>query len=192
MTLGDDPEGAGDITQILVRLRGGDRGAEADLISLVYPQLRKLAKWQLGGEAPDHTLQATALVHEVYLRMAGNREPNWDNRSHFFAVASTIMRRILVDHARERGAIKRGGGIKAVELEESVILADEQSDLVLALDDSLKRLGELDERQAKVVEMRFFAGLTNEEIASVLNVSTRTVKRDWVMAKAWLHAELSA
>ncbi len=185
------PTASADITALLRRVRGGEPDAKAALIRLVYPKLRQLARRQLHRESPGHTLQPTALVHEVYLRMMSGAEPEWDSRSHFFAVASGIMRRILVDHARGRAAAKRGGGAVAIELDETIIMSPQQSQLLLDVDECLRRLSELDDRQAKVVEMRFFAGLTEEEIASVLGVSTRTVKRDWVMAKAWLRAELS-
>lgn len=186
-----DTHSSGDITILLTRLRAGDRSVEDELISLVYPALRRLARRHLHGERPGNSLQATALVHEAYLRLAGYREPNWQNRSHFLAVASGIMRRILVDHARGRKAEKRGGEFQIVELNEFIApIFDDQSSLVLELDECLKRLAALDARQAKIVEMRFFGGLTEDETASVLGVSTRTVNRDWVMAKAWLHAEL--
>jgi RNA polymerase sigma factor (TIGR02999 family) len=181
-----------DITEILLRLKGGDASAETELIPVIYPELRRLAGRHLRRERPGHTLQATALVHEVYLRLIGNRDISWANRSHFFAVASRIMRRILVDYARNRKAGKRGGSVQVIELDESVALSEAQSDLVLVIDQCLQKLAEMDLRQAQVVEMRFFGGLTEREIAIVLGVSTRTVKRDWIMARAWLHAELGS
>jgi RNA polymerase sigma factor (TIGR02999 family) len=181
---------APDITELLLRLQTGDSAAEDLLAPRIYPELRKLAGRCLRGERPGHTLQPTALVNEVYLRLLAGRNVDWQNRSHFFAVASRVMRRILVDHARERNAAKRGGGFARLELDEVIDLSHEQSDLVLALHDCLERLARLDARQAQIVEMRFFGGLTEDEIALVLRISTRTVKRDWLMARAWLHAEL--
>lgn len=181
---------ANDISQLLVRLRNGDDSAEAELIPRIYPELRRLAAGCLQRERREHTLQPTALVNEVFLRLAGAREIEWQSRSHFFAVASRVMRRILVDYARERNAAKRGGGLRPVELEDALIVSDEQSALVLSVHEALDRLSKLDKRQAQVVEMRFFGGLSEEEIAAVLGISARTVKRDWTIARAWLHAEL--
>lgn len=179
-----------DITLILSRISSGDAAAEEALIPQIYPELRKRAAQCLRNERPDHTLQPTALVNEVYVRLLGRHKVEWQSRSHFFAVASRVIRRILVDHARERGAQKRGGGIRVLDLDDVVVLADKQSELVLAVHSALERLSKLDERQAQVVEMKFFGGLTEEEMALVLGVSVRTVKRDWVMARAWLHSEL--
>jgi RNA polymerase sigma-70 factor (ECF subfamily) len=181
-----------DITGLLARLKSGDDGAGSELIQKIYPELHKLAARCLFGERPGHSLQPTVLVNEVYLRLIGKQEVDWQSRSHFFAVAARVMRRILVDHARARNAAKRGGGFPGVSLDEMPLLTNEQSELVLAVHDCLDRLVELDKRQAEVVEMRFFGGLTEEEIAIVLGVSPRTVKRDWAMARAWLHAELKS
>ena len=185
-------EFSADITLILRRLSEGDREAEAELIPKVYPELKKLAARYMRSERSGHTLQATALVNEVYLRLTGGRAQQWQDRAHFFAMASRLMRRILVDHARERKAGKRGGGISPVPLDHGIAIENEQMELALAVDSCLHRLAEIDPRQAQVVEMRFFGGLTDEEIAQALNVSTRTVKRDWMMARAWLHAELES
>jgi len=179
-----------DITGILSRLKSGDAEAEAALIPRIYPELRRRAALCLRNERPDHTLQPTALVNEVYIRLLGQHQVDWQSRSHFFAVASRLMRRILVDHAREHRAQKRGGGLPLLELDRAVVLTDQQSELVLAVHEALDRLEQLDQREARIVEMKFFGGLTEEEMALVLGVSTRTVKRDWMMARAWLHAEL--
>lgn len=180
----------GDITDLIQRVRSQDSEAESELIRRIYPDLRRLAARCLRGERPGHTLQPTALVNEVYLRLMGKQEIEWQNRTHFFAVAGRVMRRILVDHARGRNAAKRGGGIVPAMLDEAPLLTNEQSELVLAVHECLERLSRLDARQAQVVEMRFFGGLTEEEIASVLGVSSRTVKREWIMARAWLYGEL--
>lgn len=179
-----------DITQLLSRLRSHDSGAESELFQKIYPDLHRIAARHLQNERPGHTLQPTALVNEVYLRLIGKGDVDWQNRSHFFAVAARVMRRILVDHARGRNAAKRGGGVSPAALEEVPLLSNEQSALVLAVHECLERLGKLDQRQAQVVEMRFFGGLTEDEIAVVLGISARTVKRDWIMARAWLNAEL--
>jgi RNA polymerase sigma-70 factor, ECF subfamily len=183
-----DPLG-GDITQLLARMAGGDRRAEDELLPIVYTQLRALAEHFLRSERRDHTLQATALVHEAYLRLLGGGQVSWQNRAHFFAIAARTMRRILVDHARNLNAGKRRG-VK-VSLESALVFSEDQSGELLDLDRALDRLAEWDARQARVVELRFFAGLSEEEAAEVLGVSQRTVKRDWQMAKAWLYGQLS-
>jgi RNA polymerase sigma factor (TIGR02999 family) len=181
----------GEVTQILVELRQGNREAEERLIPLVYDELRRIAAIHLRHEARQHSLQPTALVHEAYLRLTRIQEIDWQSRSHFFAVSATLMRRILVDHARAGRAHKRGDGWDAVSLNEALLPAPERGPEILALDDALKELALLDERQSKIVEMRFFAGMSEEEIGGVLGVSARTVKRDWRVAKAWLFKELS-
>jgi RNA polymerase sigma-70 factor (ECF subfamily) len=179
-----------DITALLVRLKSGDEDAGSELVRRIYPQLHGLAARCLRGERPGHSMQPTVLVNEVYLRLIGKQKVDWQSRSHFFAVAGRVMRRILVDYARSRNAAKRGGGGAEAPLDNLPLLTNEQSGLVLAVHECLERLSELDKRQAQVVEMRFFGGLTEEEIANVLDISPRTVKRDWSVARAWLHAEL--
>jgi RNA polymerase sigma-70 factor (ECF subfamily) len=179
---------SGDITQLLGLLTKGDRTAEARLIPLVYDELRRLAQSMIRSERPDHTLQATALVHEVYLRLAGDAKVSWHDRAHFFAVAARTMRHILVDHARGLNAAKRRG--VRIPLETALVYSAEQSAELLELDEALTRLAAWDERQSRIVELRFFSGLKEDEIAAVLGISIRTVKREWSMAKAWLYGEL--
>jgi len=160
------------------------------LLPEVYEQLRAAARNALRGERKDHTLQATALVHEAYLRIAGSREIPWENRAHFYAAAAQAMRRILVDHARSRRAVRHGGALQRVPLESVAPAAEERADLLVALDEALDRLRRLDERQARVVECRFFGGMTEEETAEALGIGVRTARRDWVKAKSWLHGDL--
>ena len=180
------------ITLLLQQMKQGDRMARNTLAALVYPHLKKAAIQQMRRERPGHTLQPTALVNEVFLRLAGRTDVTWQNRSHFYALASELMREILVDHARRRNAAKRGGGKVVAEIEEWQAQIDEHPEIVIEVDRLLTRLNALDERQAQVVQMRFFAGLTEEEIAETLGISERTVKRDWSMARAWMLKELSA
>jgi RNA polymerase sigma factor (TIGR02999 family) len=158
---------------------------------LVYSELLRAARRYMRGERPDHTLQPTALVHEAYLRLVGQREIAWQNRAHFFGVAAQLMRRILVDHARARQAEKRGGDVGMVPLEEAMVFKEEGGPALLALDQALTRLNQFDPRQGRIVELRFFGGLTEEEIAAVLGVSARTIKRDWNVARAWLYNEIN-
>jgi RNA polymerase sigma factor (TIGR02999 family) len=181
-----------DITQLLIDLRGagGDGAAMDRLLPVVYEELRRIARRQLGGERPDHTLSTTALVHEAYLRMADQTRLEWQDRAHFFAAAAQAMRRILVDYARRHRAEKRGGGRAQVTLDDAMVAAGERADQLVALDEALTRLAALDPRLARVVECRFFAGLTEEETAEALGITDRTVRRDWVKAKGWLLAEL--
>lgn len=181
----------GEVTRLLHELKKGQKAAEEQLIPLVYAELHRIAAAYLRREAPDHSLQPTALVHEAYLRLNDIKEIDWKGRSHFFAVSATVMRRILVDHARASRARKRGDGWDAVSLNEAILPSPERAPEMLALDDALNRLSQLDWRQAKIVELRFFAGMSEEETAEVLGVSSRTVKRDWRIAKAWLFKELS-
>ncbi|HLH42855.1 MAG TPA: sigma-70 family RNA polymerase sigma factor [Bryobacteraceae bacterium] len=184
--------GSGEITMLLRRLSSGDRDAEEQLIRHIYRDLRRLAARYLRGERANHTLQPTALVHEAYLRLVGAGNVQWEGRSHFFRVAANIMRRILVDYARNMKAEKRGGQVVKVPLEEFLGAADQLRETIVDVDRALDRLAAIDERQAKVVEMRFFAGLSEEEIARALRLSKRTVTREWTMAKAWLRGELGA
>jgi RNA polymerase sigma factor (TIGR02999 family) len=181
-----------EVTRMLVDWSGGDREAPARLIPLVYEELRQLARQYLQHERPDHTLQATGLVHEAYLRLVDQSTTTWQNRAHFFGVAAQVMRRILVDYARSHRAEKRGGGWDKLVFDEALAPSDERSIDLVALDDALKDLLVLDPRQSQIVELRFFGGLTNEEVGEVLDVSPRTVKREWRMAKAWLRREIFA
>jgi RNA polymerase sigma factor (TIGR02999 family) len=179
------------ITQLLGQMKAGDRGAAERLMPLVYGQFRALAAQYLRKERGNHTLQPTALVNEAYLKLLDQSRVQWQGRTHFFAVGAQAMRRILVDHARRRQRLKHGGQRARVTLDEGIALSPDRDQDVLALDEALVKLAELDERQAKVVELRFFAGLTVDEVADVLDVSKRTVEGDWTMARAWLHRELS-
>ena len=180
----------GDITQLLHKLTGGDQDAERELFPVVYTELHRLAAALMRRERATHTLQATALIHEAYLQLIDQRDKDWANRVHFFAVAAQVMRRVLVDHARTHRAAKRGGAWRQVNLDEALTLTSEQSDEIVAVDEALSRLTQLDPRQGRVVELRFFGGLTEDETAHVLGIAARTVKRDWRVAKAWLHGEL--
>jgi RNA polymerase sigma factor (TIGR02999 family) len=177
------------VTALLVRWRAGDQAALQDLIPLVYEELREIARRHLLGERPGHTLQSAALVHEAYLRLVDQRPFDTHDRAHFLAVASRIMRQVLVDHARHHGAVKRGAD-QRVELDASLVLPQAPQVEMVALDDALTALARLDERQAKIVELRFFGGLAIEEIADVLGSSRSTVKREWNVAKAWLAREM--
>ena len=179
------------ITELLNRFGNGDQGAEKELFPYLYAELRKLAFAKLRRERAGHTLQATALVHEVYLRMIGHKA-QWNGRAHFFAVSARVMRAILIDYARQQKTGKRGGGIKPLPLDDVLIISSDKAELALQVDEALVQLAALDERQARVVEMRYFAGMTEEEIGLVLGVSSKTVKRDWAMAKAWLATTLSS
>jgi RNA polymerase sigma-70 factor (ECF subfamily) len=183
-----DPAG---VTALLQQIRQGDRAAESDLIPLIYNQLQAIARRQMAHERPDHSLQATILVHEAFLRLVGDSQIDWSNRAHFFALASRVMRRMLVDHARAANAQKRPGARQKVELDSALVFVEAQAADVMALDQALDRLAAWDARQCRVVEMHFFGGLGFEEIGEVLSVSPRTAKRDWSMARAWLYRELS-
>ena len=180
-----------EVTNLLIQLTLGDRAAEERLLPLVYAELRRMAANYLRRERADHTLQATALVHETYLRLIEVHAVDWQSRSHFFALAATLMRRILVDHARAHAARKRGGSRDSINLDEVFVFTAPRSEQLIALDDALNRLGQRDPRQGQIVELRFFGGLSEEEVAAHLGISTRTVKRDWRMAKAWLYKELA-
>lgn len=179
------------ITELLAAWGSGDRSALDQLIPLVYDELRRIAHRHLQGERDEHTLQTTALVNEVYLKLANERAMHWHGRGHFLAVAAQLMRNILVDYARTRNYAKRGGGAQPVALEEALAVADEGAAELLALDDALQRLAAFDERKSRVAVLRFFAGLSVEETAQVLDVAPVTVMRDWQFAKAWLQRELS-
>jgi RNA polymerase sigma factor (TIGR02999 family) len=181
----------GEVTNLLIQLKKGNREAQSRLIPLVYAELRRVAARYMRGEQPGHSLQATALVHEAYLRLAGQQDISWQNRAHFFGVAANIMRRILVDHARAKQARKRGGSIQKVSFDEAVLVQPEPSRDFLALDEALERLARRDSRQSRIVELRFFGGLSEEEAAEVLGISVRTVKREWAVARAWLYKEIS-
>ena len=179
-----------DVTGLLVRWRTGDREALDALTPLVYDELRRLAKSYLRRERPDHTLDGTALVHEAYMRLVDQRNVEWRNRNHFFALAAELIRRILVDHARARIAAKRGGANVKLSLDEALAPADEKDLNLLALDDALLALAKADPQQSRIVELRYFAGLTIEETADVMEISPATVKRDWTTAKAFLKREM--
>jgi len=181
----------GEVTQLLLEIRHGNRAAEDRLIPLVYKELHHLAAFRMRHEAAHHSLQPTALVHEAYLRLTRLSEIDWQSRAHFYAVAATLMRRILVDHARANLASKRGSGSITIGLNDAILPAPEREPEILALDEALNKLAKLDERQSKIVELRFFVGMSEEETGNVLGISARTVKRDWRAAKAWLFAELS-
>jgi RNA polymerase sigma factor (TIGR02999 family) len=181
----------GDITQLLVELGRGDDAVVDALMPRVYDEMRVLARRQLRGERPDHTLNATALVHECYLKLVRQEEVDWKNRAHFFGIASLAMRRILINYANKRLAEKRGGGAAVVTFEEGFMGGEAQAEELLALDEALTRLEAMNERQSKGVTMRFFGGLTQKEIAEVLDVSVPTVRRDWRIARAWLGRELA-
>jgi RNA polymerase sigma factor (TIGR02999 family) len=178
------------VTQLLQQWSQGDDSALAELTPLVYEELRRLAHHYMEGERPDHTLQTTALVNEAYLRLADQTNPNWQSRAHFLAVAARAMRRILVSYARSNRAQKRGGGGAKIELDEAAIMSPEQSNEIVDVHEALERLATLDERKARVVELKYFGGLSHDEIAEVLKISTITVRRDWVFAKTWLYDEL--
>jgi RNA polymerase sigma-70 factor (ECF subfamily) len=179
-----------EVTQLLADWSRGDDAAFAKLTPLIYEELRRLAHHHMGGQRPDHTLQTTALVNEAYLRLADQTNPSWQNRAHFFAVAARAMRQILVTYARSQRSQKRGGGARKVELDEAAIVSPEESKEIVDLHEALERLAALDSRKARVVELKYFGGLNHGEIAEVMKISTVTVRRDWVFAKAWLYTEL--
>ncbi|MCK6482857.1 MAG: sigma-70 family RNA polymerase sigma factor [Phycisphaerae bacterium] len=181
----------GEITQILLEIRAGSETARTRLVDLVYEQLRALAGSYMKKQPWSHTLQPTALVHEAFLRLVGNEHIQWTDRAHFFAACAGVMRNILADHARRRKATKRGGGVRQVTLSDSLASNEQVPIDMIALDDALTRLAELNERHARVVECRFFAAMTVPEVAEALGVSARTIDNDWAMARAWLAANLS-
>jgi RNA polymerase sigma factor (TIGR02999 family) len=179
------------ITELLVGYGRGDKEALDQLMPIVYDELRRQAARYLRREQAGHTLQTTALIHEAYLRLVDQRHVQWQNRAHFFGIASQLMRRILVDHARTKKRVKRGGSDIKVSLADANVAVKGQDLDVVALDEALDRLAQIDEQQSRVVELRFFSGLTVEETAEVMGISKATVKRDWSVAKAWLYRELS-
>ena len=179
-----------EVTQLLGEWSGGDEGALEKLFPLVQPELHRLAHHYMSRERAGHTLQTTAILNEAYLRLVDNTKPLWQNRNHFVAAAAQLMRRIMVDHARERHTIKRGGGALKVTLDEAAFVTESRSDELLALDEALEGLAVLDPRKSQIVELRYFGGLTIEETAEFLNLSQRTVEREWTMAKAWLYRAL--
>lgn len=179
------------ITQLLAEWSEGNQSALDELYPLVYEELHRLARRYMSRERKGHTLQTTALINEAYVRLVDQKNVRWANRSHFFAISAQIMRRILIDHARRHAYAKRGGGAKQVSLEEAAIVAPDQASELVRLDEALKTLAKLDERRCHVVELRYFGGLSNEEIAGVLKVSENTVTRDWNLARAWLYQQLA-
>ncbi|HEU0210255.1 MAG TPA: sigma-70 family RNA polymerase sigma factor [Candidatus Udaeobacter sp.] len=180
-----------EVTQLLGEWSHGNSEALGKLIPLVEPELHRLAHHYMNREAPGHTFQTTALVNEAYIELVGKSHPQLRNRPHFFAVAAQVMRRIMVDHARQRHALKRGGGAVRITLEESALVTETRAAELLALDEALENLAAFDPRKSKIVEMRYFGGLTVDEIADVLKIHPNTVMRDWNAAKAWLYAQLS-
>ena len=181
-----------EVTQLLVAWGNGDEAARDQLMPLVYDELHRLAHQYMNRERPGHTLQTSALVNEAFVRLVGQRDVHWQNRAHFFGIAAQMMRRILVDYARNRHYAKRGGSARQVSLNEALIVSEVRSAEVVALDDALKSLVIMDQRKSQIVELRFFGGLSIEETAEVLAVSPGTVMRDWTLAKAWLRREMTA
>lgn len=181
----------GEITQLLAKLRNGGSSTHSRLANLVYDELHRIASQYMRRERPGHSLQATVLVNDAYLRLVNGSERTWENRSHFYAVAAQAMRRILINHARGRKAAKRGGGVGELQLDDVVIISDDNYEQILAIDEALTRLAEFDPRAGQIVEMRYYAGLKDDEIAEVLGVSPKTVRRDWDVARRWLRNELS-
>jgi RNA polymerase sigma-70 factor (ECF subfamily) len=179
----------GQVTVLLKAMSAGDAAAERSLLPLVYHELHRLARSYMRRERPDHTLQATALINEAYLRLAGG-EVDWKNREHFIGVAAQVMRRVLVDHARAHNAEFRGGRLKRIDLDERLVLSSARADEVLLLDEALAQLASTNARQARVVELHYFGGLSMEQIAALLHISERSVKRDWSLARLWLFEKL--
>jgi RNA polymerase sigma factor (TIGR02999 family) len=175
-----------DVTDLLLRWSAGDAKALDELTPVIYDDLRRLARSLLSQERPDHTLSATALVHEAYLKLVDQRRVSWENRAHFFGAAAHVMRRVLVDHARARASHKRGGSVVKIAMDDSLAVVDALSESILDLDTALDALAAIDERKARVVEMKFFAGMTSQEMADAIHVSDATIERDWTLARAWL------
>ena len=180
-----------EVTQLLLAWSSGDQTALDKLTPLVYDELRRMAHRYMSRERPGHTLQTTALVNEAYLRLVNREAVEWQNRAHFFAIAAQVMRHILVDHARSHAYAKRGGGTRTISLDEAMLVSQERAAEVVALDEALKGLADIDPQQSRIVELRFFGGLTIEETAAVLQLSAATIKREWSTAKAWLYHELA-
>ena len=180
------------VTQLLVAWGEGDQAALNELMPLVYEELRRLARRYMRKERPGHTLQTSALVHEACLRLVDQKNIHWQDRAHFFGIAARLMRQVLVDYARKRRYAKRGGDVHRVPLDEAMIVSEERAADVVALDEALKKLAEIDPRQSEIVELRFFGGLSIEETAQVLNVSPGTIMRDWTLAKAWLRRAITS
>jgi RNA polymerase sigma factor (TIGR02999 family) len=180
-----------EITQLLDEWSNGNQTALDKLYPLVYDELHKMARRYISRERQGHTLQTTALINEAYVRLVDQKHVHWQNRAHFFAISAQIMRRILIDHARREHYAKRGGGAQKISLDEVAMVAVERASNLILLDEALTRLGEIDSRRSQVVELRYFGGLNNEEIAGVLKISENTVTRDWNMARAWLYQELT-
>jgi RNA polymerase sigma-70 factor (ECF subfamily) len=185
---GPDPKG---VTQLLIDLGNGDEGALNQVLPHIYDELRRLAGYYMSRERPDHTLQPTALLHEAYLRLIDQRRVDWKNRAQFFGLAANMMRRVLVNHARDRAAGKRGGGAAKVTVSLAAGVFEQPDIDVIAVDEALEKLAELDPRKSRIVEFKFFSGLTTQEIAEVLGISTATVEREWTFARAWLYNALT-
>jgi len=180
-----------EVTQLLIDWSNGDRAALDKLIPVVEEELRRLAHRYMSRERAGHTLQTTALVNEAFVRLVNRKNVHWQNRAHFFGIAAQLMRTILVDHARSHASAKRGGGANKLELDEGMVVSQQKASEVLALDDALKQLALIDPQQSRIVELRFFGGLTVEETAEVMHLSPATIKREWSTAKAWLYRELA-
>lgn len=180
-----------EVTQLLVDWGNGNQAALDRLMPVVYTELRQLAHRYMRRERPGHTMQTTALIHEAYLRLVDQNQVRWQHQAHFFGIAARLMRQILIEHARSRTRAKRGGGVGTISLDEAAIVSQARATELLALDDALERLATIDPRKSRVVELRFFGGLSVEEAAQVLNIAPNTVLRDWRMAKAWLRREIS-
>ena len=186
------PDASGDVTALLGQLRAGDQEVAGQLVPLIYDELRRIAGAQMRRERAGHTLQATAVVHEAYLRLAGEQDIQWQSRAHFFAIAARAMRQVLLDYARQRHAGKRGGeGAQKVEIDVDLLAGANRIEDIVAIDEVVTRLSELDQQQGRIVELRFFGGLSVEETAEAMGISDSTVKREWRLAKAWLHRELA-
>lgn len=181
----------GDVTRLLTQLREGDQDAVNQLFPLVYDELHRMAGAYMRRERPSHTLQATALINEAYVRLVGSDHPHWENRAHFYAIAAHTMRQVLVSYAVRRRAGKRGGGEQAVDMDAELLVAEDRLGDVIVIDEVLERLERIDPRQTQLIELRFFAGMSVEETAEAMNVSPTTIKREWRLAKAWLHRELA-